>query len=186
MYEVEIKVELTAAQRETLLREFKDRGFASKTPTPQNDYYVYLQKPSFGMGKYNTKRYRNEAGKFLYTEKVWELIDGDPHVMEKEIEVSKEDFEKAIAQFPDALKIIKTREWFDGSHAETPISITIDSVKFDHSPAMRFFIEAEIPVEKREDAPKAKDLIKNFLKDILRTEEIKASPGMVSMAIDKL
>lgn len=179
MYEVEIKIELSESQKDTLVSTFKDRGYASKGNTPQNDYYIEA-KPS-PYGGLDLKRYRNEVGTFIYTEKVWELIDGKKFRKETEHTVSKEEFEKAVIDFPNAVKIIKNRAWFDGGR----MSLTIDSVKFDHSPSIRYFIEAEIGVTDKAELTKAKDEIKFFLQDILNTTALVEAPGMFTMAFEK-
>jgi adenylate cyclase class IV len=184
MYEIEIKVELSNNERLELIESFKKRNFVSKGVTPQNDYYVEAHESPYGA--FDLKRYRNEDGKFIYTEKVWELINEKPFRREDEHEVSKEEFEAKIVEFPNALKIVKDREWFVGSYQDAEISITIDSVKFNHSPDMRYFIEAEIGVTDKEVVSKTRELIENFLKDILNREEIVESPGMFKMAFRKL
>ncbi len=183
MYEVEIKVELTAEERESLLDLFKEKGFASKGVTPQNDFYIEALESPYG--GYNLKRYRDEGGELIYTEKVWEEIDGKPARKEAEREASVEEFAAQLIEFPSSLKIKKDREWFAGDHKGASISITIDSVKFDHSPAMRYFIEAEIGVKDKKDVTATKELVRNFLKGILRKAEIVESPGMFTMAFKK-
>jgi adenylate cyclase class IV len=183
MYEVEIKVELTRDEKDILINEFKKRGFVEKGVTPQNDYYIEAQKSQYK--GYDLKRYRNEAGKYIYTQKTWEVINGDPIRKEDEHEVTEEEFKKAVVDYPNALKIIKDRAWFDGSFEDTKMSITIDSVKFDHSKEMRHFVEAEIDVHNKEDVTKTKDLIREFLKDILKRSEIPDIPGMFTMAFEK-
>jgi adenylate cyclase class IV len=184
MYEVELKVELTNEEREKLINSFKERNFSFKGVTPQNDFYIEAKESQYG--GYDFKRYRNENGKFIYTEKIWETTDGQNARKETENEVSKQEFESILLQFPNALKIKKDREWFGGVYQEAAISITIDSVKFDHSPGIRYFIEAEIGVEDKKDVIKTKDLIREFLKDILTVSEIKEAPGMFSLAFKKL
>ncbi|MES2437116.1 MAG: CYTH domain-containing protein [Patescibacteria group bacterium] len=183
MYEVELKVELTAEDKENLIAEFKARGFVAKGMTPQNDYYIEAKKSQYK--GYDLKRYREEAGKYIYTEKIWEIVDDQPARRENEHEVTEPEFKSVIAQYPDAIKIIKDREWFAGEYQSTPISLTIDSVKFDHSPSMRFFTEAEIDVEDRTEVSKAKEIIELFLKDVLKKTEIVESPGMFMMAFEK-
>ena len=184
MYEVEIKVELTDKERQELIDNCKERNFIFKKVTPQNDYYIEAKESSYG--GFDLKRYRNEVGEFIYTEKVWELIDGQPYRRETEYVASKEEFESKITQYPHALKIVKDREWFSGLYKGIPISLTIDTVKFDHSQAMRYFTEAEIDIEEKKDVPQTKEFIKNFLKEILNKQEIIEAPGMFTMAFKKL
>ncbi len=184
MYEVELKVELTDREKIDLIKSFKDQGFGSKGSTPQNDYYIEAKESPFG-GQ-DLKRYRNENGKLIYTEKIWEM-EGDVKARrENEYEVSKEIFEKAIAEFPNAIKIIKDREWFDASYEGVKISVTIDSVKFDHSPSIRYFVEAEIDVKDKIEVPKTKEFIVKFLKKILNKTEMMEAPGMFTMAVKKI
>lgn len=185
MYEVEIKVELTDAERQALISEAVSRGFASQGVTPQNDYYVEAVKSAHDIG-YDIKRYRNEAGTYIYTRKVWEMLDGQPIRREDEHEVTQEEFDDAVAAHPDAVKIIKDREWFEGSHQGTPISLTIDSVKFDHSPALRYFVEAEISVADAGQVAATRQFLEDFLKEVLGREEIVVANGMFRMAFEGL
>ena len=133
MYEVEIKVELTAKEREDLVAKFKAHGFTFKGITPQNDYYIEAKKSPYG--GYDLKRYRKEAEKYIFTQKVWDTAGGQPARQENEHEVSKEEYESAVKQFPEATKVIKNREWFDAVFKDKKMSVTIDTTKFDHSPA---------------------------------------------------
>ncbi len=183
MYEVEIKVELTPEEKDTLIAEFKARNFIAKGVTPQYDYYIEATKSP--ISGYDLKRYRNEAGNFIYTEKIWEMIDGQPARKENEHQVSESEFTAKVKEFPNALKIIKDREWFSGEHEGHNISITIDSVRFDHSPSMRYFVEAEIDVAHKEHVTQTKELITLFLKKVLKTSRIVESPGMFMMAFEK-
>lgn len=184
MYEVELKVELTEAERLQLLELFKERGFGFKCVTPQNDFYIEAKESQYR--GFDLKRYRDENGKFIYTEKIWEMVGGEPIRKENEREVSKEEFDSAVAKFPNALIIKKDREWFYGLYEGREISITIDTVKFNHSPNVRYFIEAEITVEDKNEVMTTKELINKFLKSILGKSEIVESPGMFAMAFKGL
>lgn len=184
MYEVEFKVELSREEKDKLITSFKERGFSPKGVTPQNDFYIEAKESPYG--GFDLKRYRNEGGKFIYTEKTWEILEGQPIRKEDEHEVSKEEFESKVAQFPNAIAIKKDRAWFDGSYQGVKISITIDTVKFNHSLEERYFIEAEIVVEDKHEVIKTKVFIQEFLKEILEKDEIIESPGMFSMAFKKL
>jgi adenylate cyclase class IV len=151
--------------------------------TPQNDYYIEAKESPYG--GYNIKRYRDEGAKFIYTEKVWEKIKGQPARREEEHEVSMEEFASRVAEFPNAVKIKKDREWFAGNYKDKDISITIDSVKFDHSPEVRHFIETEIDIADKNNVAETKALIGQFLKELLGKSEIVEAPGMFSMAFNK-
>lgn len=183
MYEVEIKVELTAQEKEKLILLFKERNFKSKGITPQRDFYVEAVESPFG--GFNIKRYRDEVGRFFYTEKVWEEIDGKPIRKENEHEITADEFDAQILKFPNSLKIKKDREWSAGSYQGREISITIDSVKFDHSENIRYFIEAEIGVTDKKKVIETKEFIRQFLKEILGKVEIIEAPGMFTMAFKK-
>jgi adenylate cyclase class IV len=184
MYEVETKVELTLSEKQKLLEVFRAQNFAFRGMTPQNDFYIETKESPHG--GFDLKRYRHEGDEYIYTEKVWELIEGRPFRKEDQHEVSKEQFESAVAEFPHALAIKKDRESFDGLYQETPISLTIDSVKFDHSPKTRYFLEAEILVEDKNAVVATKELIAEFLREILDKSEIVESPGMFTMGFKKL
>jgi adenylate cyclase class IV len=183
MYEVELKVEITAKERESLISLFKKSNFPFKGVTPQNDFYIEAKESPHG--GYDLKRYREEGTRFIYTEKIWEMVGGQAARKENEFDVTKDEFESETARFPDAVKIKKQREWFGGAYQDMAISVTIDSVKFDHSPNMRYFIEAEIDVEDKNDVASTKDIIREFLKEFLRKPEIIEAPGMFAMAFKK-
>lgn len=184
MYEVELKVELTAEEREELISLFKEQNFLFKGVTPQNDFWIDVRESPYG--GLDFKRYRNEDGKLICTEKVSEIFDGQSIRKETERESSKDEYESKVIEYPNALKIRKDREWFSGIYEGVEISITIDSVKFEHSPNIRYFIEAEIGVSNKEDVAKTKEFIHEFLKKILNKSEIIVSPGMLSMVFKKL
>lgn len=157
MYEVEIKIELTEKEKGDLITEFKAKNFEFKGLMTQNDFYLEAKKSPHG-GR-DLKRLRSQDRKYIYTEKIWEL-SGDTKVRrENEHEVSEEEFNSMLLQFPDALKIIKDREWYAGSFQNKNISLTIDNVKFDH--------------------------ISLFLKELLNKEDLVEAPGMFAMAFDK-
>ncbi len=183
MYEVESKVEITDKEKENLITLFKEKNFPFKGTTPQNDFYTEARESPHG--SYDVKRYREEGDKFIYTEKIWEVVDNNPVRKETEHEVSKNEFASAIAQFPNAVKIKKQRDWFAANYQNTDISLTIDTVKFDHSPNTRYFIEAEIDVQDKKDVKKFKDIIIQFLKELLNKSEIIEAPGMFTMAFKK-
>lgn len=184
MYEVEYKVELTKEEKDKLVEVLNERKFPFLKQTHQNDFYVHAVKSPYGC--YDLKRYRDEDGAYIYTEKMWELVEGEPFRREDEHEVSKEVFETEIAKYPDAIKIKKDREWFSAVYEDTTISVTIDSVKFDHSENIRYFLEAELISGDKAKVKELKELIIRFLKDVLGKQEIPESPyGMFSLAFEK-
>ncbi len=184
MYEVEYKVEITEDEREKLISLFEQNNFTKKLEVLQNDYYIWAQESPYGGN--DLKRYRDEGEKYFYTEKVWEDVGGHPARKETEKGISKDELEEGIKNSPPILKIIKTRQPFVGIYKNKEIHIDMDSVKFDHSPGMRYFVEAEIVSDTKENVPELKQLMKNFLTESLRREEIVESPGMFSMAFKKL
>lgn len=184
MYEVEYKVEITKEEKEGLDALFRKDGFVVYDAVTQNDYYIDVQESQFG--GYDPKRYRDEGKNIFYTEKVWEEKNGIKARSEVEKEVSRGQFLEEIAKYPDALKIIKERQSYIGKYQNTKISVSIDSVKFDHSPSMRYFIEAEVLVENQEEIVIYKNLVVEFLKTTLNRNEIKEASGMFSMAFNKL
>lgn len=184
-YEVEYKVELTIEEVQMLKDLFQMRNFPSKGVDQQEDYYIEAKESSVYKG-YDLKRYRNESGKIIYTQKIWEMVGDTPARNESEHEVTKEEFQREIVKYPEAIKIKKQREWFLGNSNDLPeVSITIDSVKFDHSPSIRYFIEAETNTEDINKVKDLKDKVVSFLKDILNKDEIIESPGMFTMAFKK-
>lgn len=187
MYEIEIKVELSEAEKDILVSTLPAHGFNFVESTPQDDFYVEAKKSEFEAygGKYDLKRYRHDADSYIYTEKVWELIGGKATRREIEREVSKEEFDAVVASFPEASRVTKQRDWYKGEFDGQPISFTIDSAKFTHSPSMRYFIEAEIGVEHADETVAARDTVLRFLKKILNRSEIVESPGMFTMVFEK-
>ncbi len=184
MYEVECKVEITEEEKEGLIKLFKERGFAAEGTDQQNDYYVEAKDSPVYEG-YDLKRYRDESGTIFYTEKIWEMAGGVPARKELEHEVTREEFESEIAKFPNSINIRKRREWFAGKHGDADVSVTIDSVKFDHSPGLRYFIEAETNTNDIDEVKALKDAMIEFLKDVLGKDQIIESPGMFTMALKK-
>ncbi len=183
MYEVELKVEITDGERQDLISKFKTRDFSSEGITPQDDYYIQADKSPYG--GYDLKRYRNEDGKFIYTEKIWEMVDGQPARKENEHEVARNEFDSQVKAFPNTVVIRKQREWFAGKMQDSDVSITIDTIKFDHSPAPRYFIEAEVDTDDKTKVKKIKENIREFLKELLGKSEIVEAPGMFAMAFEK-
>ena len=156
MYEVEFKVEIMETEREHLCNLFEKDGFIKKPSVVQNDYYIEAKKSPYG--GFDLKRYRKEGEKFFYAEKIWEDINGHKARKEIEREVSEHEFNTEVKRFPNALKIIKTRQSFLGKFEALDIHIDMDSVKFDHSKNMRYFIEAEVISENKENDKELSDL----------------------------
>jgi len=183
MYEVELKVEITKEEREKLLFVLENKNFIYSGMTPLNDYYIEGQESPYG--GYNIKRYRQEDGKVIYTEKTWVMVGDTPSRKEDEHEVSIEVFNKEIAKFPNLIKIHKERDWFSGIYDGLDMGIMIDSVRFDHSVSTRYFIEAEVIVSDENKVKKIRGEILKFLQDLLDKPEIKEAHSMFSMALNK-
>lgn len=181
MYEVEIKVELTDAERQELRTALTEKGFSATKVTPQADYYVEVKDSPYG-GR-DLKRYRDEDGKLIYTEKIWEKHNGELARKENEREVTQEEFNEARAKYSKVPFIKKQREWFKGSYKNIPISFTIDTVELSNSKKNRYFVEAEIDVKDINEVSKTKEFLKGFLKDLLKKSEIIEAPGMASLAM---
>jgi hypothetical protein len=189
MYETEIKVEITDAQLVLLLAACQARGFLDKGVVRQSDYYTKAVLSQHGTPPaYDIERYRSEGHKFFYTKKDWDLAHGVPVRKEEEREVTKEELDKAVAEHPDLLKIVKDRHWFDAFFEGKDISLSIDSVKFDHSPAIRHFVEPEILVLDKAMVQKTRELLRRFIADLLgiSTAAVVEAPGMFAMAFKKL
>lgn len=69
-YEVEFKVELSEMEVQNLKQNFIKRGFEATGVDQQDDYYIEAKDSTVYKG-YDLKRYRNESGKIIYTEKTW-------------------------------------------------------------------------------------------------------------------
>jgi adenylate cyclase class IV len=146
MYEVELKAELTKEEKKKLEQAFKERGFEFRKQTPQKDYYVEAKKsPYYDQGgKYDLRRYRDEDEELIYTAKIWEMIDGHLARQEEEYEVSREKFDEEIKKYPEAIKIEKVRDWYWVEYKGQKISLTMDTVDFDHSPETRWLGDWEL------------------------------------------
>lgn len=179
MYEVEYKVEINKEERDRLVEILHQDGFTSRDTITQNDYYVEVAH--LDSGGYDFKRYRDEGKVCFYTEKVWE----NGKRREDEHEISKADLLIALERYPNALRIQKDRMSWNGSYQHTKMHIDMDSVKFDHSPEMRYFIEAEVLTENGEEVPILRDLIISFLKTLIGRDDIAESPGMFNMVFNR-
>ncbi len=188
-YEVEIKIELTEAERLKLLQTFSELHFVDKGTTLQHDYYTKAALSQHGEPRaFDIERYRSEGEKFMFAKKDWEVVDGKPIRREEEHPVTREEFDSAVENNPDALKIVKDRQSFVASFEDTDINLSIDSVKFDHSPLIRHFMEPEILVEDKAKVAETKELLRRFVAFLLGTEvaSITEAPGMFAMAFKKL
>jgi adenylate cyclase class IV len=183
MYEVEYKVEITKKERAELITLFKKSSFVDEGINLQNDFYVEVKNSAFG--GFDFKRYRTEGKKALYTQKIWEKINGINTRKETEKEISVSELVSEIDRYPDCLKISKERKSFSGKYKEQEIHIDMDSVKFSHSPEVRYFIEAEVLTDEKEKVEKLRELVAAFLKESLGRNEIIESPGMFDMAFYK-
>jgi adenylate cyclase class IV len=188
-YEVEIKVEITEAQLPQLLATCQARGFLDKGALRQCDYYVKAVLSKHGTPPaYDIERYRYEGGEIFYTKKEWDLEGGVPVRREEEHEVTPAEFDAAVEGHPNPLEIVKDRRCFQASFEGAAISLSIDSVKFDHSPRVRHFLEPEILVEDKAAVAKTRELLRRFLAFLLGIDvnEIVEAPGMFAMAFKKL
>jgi adenylate cyclase class IV len=188
VYEVEYKVEIDLTEKALVLKSMISHDVEQKTTTLQKDYYtVARQSPFYDIGgSYDVERYRNDNGAYIHTEKIWELVDGELARLEKERTLSKSEFDKAINDNPAALKIEKTRNWHLGTFNNNEFTITIDSVKFDHSPEERYFLEVEICVQDKNQMKQARENVQSFLRLLLNKNELAQAAGMFKMAYEKV
>ena len=184
MYEVEYKTEITLEEKRKLDALFRADGFVVKESVTQNDYYIEVTDSPFG--GLDLKRYRDEGKNIFYTVKTYENAGGHKARKEIEKEVSRAEFLEEIKKYPNAVKIIKDRQSYLGKYQNMKLHVDMDSVKFDHSPNMRYFIEAEVLTEDQSEVRILKDMMKEFLKTSLGKDDIIESPGMFSMAFDKI
>ena len=183
MYEVELKVEITAEEKERVITNLKNSGFVEKDYVAQIDCYVEAEKSPHG--GYNLKRYRNEDGKIFYTQKTWEMENGELARKEEERESSQVEFDEGLKKSSHPITIKKDRQSFDGSYKDTKIHIDMDTIKFDHSSDMRYFIETEIITAQKEEVKNIREFIREFLKKLLEKSELIEAPGMFTMAFEK-
>lgn len=184
MYEVEFKVEVTEAERAALDGRFRAGGFVTGEPLSINDHYVVAVDSPFG--GYDLERYRDAGSKIFYTAKSWEKVGDGLARREIEREVTRGEFEAALAGYPNPVTIKKTRQPFSGAWQGHEIHVDMDSVKFDHSPAVRHFIEAELITADAAEVANLKEVVRGFLREALGRDEIKEAWGMFTMALKKL
>jgi predicted adenylyl cyclase CyaB len=183
MYEVEIKVEINSQDKETVISSLINQGFSEKGTLEQTDCYVEAEKSPHG--GYDLKRYRNENGKVFYTQKTWEMNSGELARKEIENESTLDEMSSSIEKSIKPTTIRKVRKSLEGVYNGTKMHVDIDSIKFDHSPDMRYFIEAEIITANKEEVRGVKEIIREFLKELLGKSELTESPGMFTMAFEK-
>ncbi len=183
MYEVELKTEITAEEKEQIIANLKNSGFTEKGSMAQIDYYVESEKSSYG--GYNLKRYRNEDGNIFYTQKTWEMVNGERARKEEERKSSLDELSEGLKTSSHPITIKKDRQSFEGSYKDIKIHIDMDTIKFDHSTSMRYFIETEILTSNQKEIKEMREFIAEFLKQLLRKLELIESPGMFTMAFEK-
>jgi adenylate cyclase class IV len=183
MYEIEFKIEVNEEERERAISTFRERGFVFGKTSQQHNFHTAATKSPHG--GYDLKRYRDEGDKITYTEKTWELAGEQLARKEVEREVSREEFELEMSKHPDALKIDKERQSFKTTYKDLDISLCIDSVKFDHSPSVRYFIEAETISSDKNKVGEYREIIIELLKDLLNKGELIEASGMFTMAFKK-
>jgi adenylate cyclase class IV len=184
MYEIEYKVEITESEREKLTVLLVAKGFDAKPAIKQKDFYIEAAESP--LGGFNLRRYRDEGDRVFYTEKIWEDINGEKFRKEIEREISREEFTLEIKKYPNAMKIVKERFSFFGTYEDNKIHVDLDTVKFDHSPTVRYFIEAEVMSDNRKKVKSLRQLVISFLKESLGMSHIQESPGMFTMAFKRL
>jgi len=183
MYEVELKAEITAGEREKVVSNLLKSGFSENGSVSQTDCYIEAEQSPYG--GYNLKRYRNEDGKIFYTQKTWEMENEELARKEEEREASQTEMEEAIKGASHPITIKKDRQLFEGYYKDTKIHIDMDTIKFDHSTDVRYFIETEIITAQKEEVKNIREFIREFLKQLLGKSELIEAPGMFTMAFEK-
>ncbi len=189
MYEVEIKIEVEFFQLKELISAFVSRGFTDDGTVLQIDYYVKAVESQYGDPKaYDIERYRSEGGKYFHTKKEWEVVSGEPIRKEEEREVTQAEYAFAEHEYPQAIKIMKVRQKYKASYEGREVGLSIDSVKFDHSPRVRYFMEPEILVADRMLVSETREVLRRFVAELLGLEvsKIEEAPGMFALAFKKL
>jgi adenylate cyclase class IV len=184
VYEVEYKVEVTEPEKQRLTELFSEKSFVTLSPVRQEDYYI--EAKASPLGGYNTKRYRDQGNKIFFTEKTWEVHAGGKVRREIENEVTRKEFDAALLKYTDTIKISKHRQSFTVLFENIPFHIDLDSIKFDHSSGMRYFVEAEVMSQSKEEVGKIRDIIIRFLRQYLERSDLVEAPGMFAMALQKL
>lgn len=183
MYEVEFKVEITKTEREAVLGRLLENNFIDDGSVKQIDCYVEAKESPYG--GFDTKRFRQEGDNFIYTEKIWELIDGEMIRREEEREISKEEFLSGLKSTPNPITIKKDRQKLDGFYDGYKLHVDMDTVKFDHSVSERYFLETEILTEDKAQVKELREFIRKFLTYILDKDELTEASGIFSMAFLK-
>lgn len=184
MYEVEFKVEITKTEREAVLGRLLENNFIDGGSASQLDCYIEAKESPYG--GFDTKRFRHEGDEFIYTEKVWELMNGEMIRHEEEREISKEEFLSGLNSVNNPITIKKERQKLDGYYEGVKIHIDMDTVKFDHSVSERYFLETEILTEDKAQVKELREFIHKFLVFTLDRDDVVEASGMFSMAFLKL
>lgn len=186
MYETEIKVELSVEKLQRLLGFIRRERYTDLGVTPQEDLYVEATPSPHG--SFDIKRYRADGPTFFYTEKVWEG-EGEARVRrEIEREITSDEYRQAKENLTPVVRITKDRYNFSANYGGRSLHLSIDNVKFDHSPQVRRFFEAEIIVRDKSEVPETKEFIRRFIAEALgiQVADIVEAPGMFALAYKKL
>ena len=84
------------------------------------------------------------------------------------------------------IQIQKDRQSYLGFYKNQELHIDVDTVKFDHSPTTRYFIEAEVLSTDKVSIGGIKLLIIEFLKELLAKSMIVEATSMFNMAFNNL
>ncbi len=179
-YEVEFKVEITEAEREALMDNLRQKGFSEEPEVSQDSVYVDTTESSKGGD--GPERYRREGNRFFHTRKILEKVGNSMACREIQREISQSEYMDVVLKNPEAVRVPKQRNSFSGKYQGQNVHIDMDSVKFKHSPSIRFFVEAEIITNDEGRVEILEKFVQQTLKDLLGRSDLVRSPGIYGMA----
>ncbi len=204
-YEVEVKVELTAGFWVTLDNRLVKAG---ATPSPVTletvDAYLFASPVTIGeRTDYSFVRIRDDAESnsetntstrgYDITTKSWVFASGTPVRSEAKRKLTARQHGDYYTQVtwpaPPMHEITKTRFEFIlntfGLGIEGPVTIALDQVFFTRGGDSRFFIEAEVITENKDEVPALEEALLRVLSGILNipVEKIIKSPSYLALAM---
>jgi|GEM_PF-5805101 hypothetical protein len=178
MFEVEKKFEINESTLNSVNKNLIDNGYALKKEFELTDYYPVFKKSEIKNNSFDFERYRkNDKGETIKTIKKWILVDGTFQRFEEE--------EKFFGEIPSSKNILhKTRFVYKNDDPGMP-EITIDKLNFGGD-KFRYFIEAEICTDKKDDLPSAEQKVIKILSDILMKDltDQQQAPSMLHLILE--
>lgn len=140
--EAEVKLSMTAAEREPMIARLLELGFREAGTVAQEDYYI--EHESSDLGGMNFSRLRNEGGVYTWNRKRHALdANGEKVRLEEARDLSEEEFNTLLSQAPaEPIIIRKQRSNYTGFIEEWSTTVSLDVVVLDNEE--KYFVEVEV------------------------------------------